>query len=670
MCGIVGILSSSTPPSRIIGRDMLSRLTHRGPDQGFIFYTEKVFLGLRRLSIVHPHGGFQPAFSNDGSIVAIFNGEIFNHLEVREELESNGINIGTGSDGEIIPHAYKYWGLDFVHHLNGQFAIVIWDQNREELLLIRDRVGIRPLFYCHIGGQLLFSSEVKAFLSHKQFSVEPNINTIAEIFSFWTPIDTKTVFKGVHQVGAGYINRFGKDGKLLNSHRYWDIPGSNVEQYETFEESKSALNKALRSSIRLQLKSDVAVGTYTSGGLDSSVINFLVREEIGQENIQTFSVGFNDPLYNESEFQVELCNHLGLTRNLVMCSKDDIYREFQKAVYFAEAPLFRTAPVPMLLLSEKAHDKGIKVVLTGEGSDEVLFGYDIFKEARIRQFWSKQPYSNTRPVLFKRLYQYLPQFQADKFNIAALDFFKRGMEDTLNPLYSHLPRILNCQANLTFLNKSFMSSPEYNDPLKTLVDNLPNNYFDRGPLERCQYLEMKTLLPGYLLSSQGDRMQMANSVEGRFPFLDHNVIEVASKIPLRHKLNGLKDKWVLRELYRKELPESLTNRPKFAYRAPESEAFLSDIDGYVHDLLSEKSINNIGVFNPKSVIMLWDKLKSTSQEFISPRISMAFIQILSTQSLFNSFKHNPLKYINAPKSPYNVVWFNKGKRQIQVEESP
>ncbi|MBF0298295.1 MAG: asparagine synthase (glutamine-hydrolyzing) [Oligoflexia bacterium] len=667
MCGIVGIITPyKADPLKLTG--MLSSIEHRGPDEGYLWNDDyHVALGVQRLSIVNLQNGVQPTFSEEGSICAILNGEIYNYQEIKIELTKYGFNFREGSDAEVIPAAYQYWGIDFASHFNGDFAIVVWDKLRQETILVRDRTGQKPLFYTKSQkGDFLFASEIKALFEDDHVVKELNPVSIAQVFTFWTFVDSHTTFKNIYQVPLGTALKFSLHGDCIKKHVYWDIPYSKGQYsfVNSFHECQMAFKEELKKAVKIRLKADVKVGTYISGGVDSSVINYIVSKELNHKSTEAFSIGFENKIFDESTYQKKLSEHLGINLNEITCSNQDIYENFSNVVYHCEAPLFRTAPVPMYILSKNVQDNNFKVVLTGEGSDEVNWGYDIFRETKIRNFWSKDPSSKLRPQLFRKLYNYLPQFQNTRYLNLTLDFFKRGISDINDPLYSHALRILNSNALIMYFDPEIKKQIENISPIELLKSNLPVDYNNRTILEKCQYLEMKTLLSGYLLSSQGDRMQSAHGIEGRYPYLDHNFIEFAATIPEKYKLNGIADKFILRQTYANFLPNELINRPKFAYRAPEMEAFVEDKHGMVRDVLSKESIENLGIFDSKVVQTLLARLFSDQPKkfsTFSTRDNLAFIQILSTQLLFHLFIVKPKQNKKYFSNKFKMVSFKNKK---------
>jgi asparagine synthase (glutamine-hydrolysing) len=639
MCGIIGGVHRGSLAAEQLGLEMLQQIRYRGPDAGYLHLGEDFFCGVRRLAIVNVQHGHQPTFSEDGRIVAVFNGEIYNHAELKRELTAAGHRVRLGSDAEVIPHAYQQWGLDFPSHFNGDFAIALFDLSARRVVFARDRLGIKPLYFTQTPDGLLFASEVKSLLVHPR--VERNLNPqfLAQLFTFWTSIDGESPFVGIRQVEAGTVATFDFAGRPLCRHQYWEIPyRETAPRFQgTFAECQAAFREEFRKSVALRLQADVPVGTYTSGGIDSAVVNVAAYKDLAHHNTQTFSVAFEDQVFDESEYQQLVAGELGLKSNVVRCSNAAIYENLAQVIHHTESPIFRTAPVPMFLLSRRVAEQGVKVVLTGEGSDEITWGYDIFREAKLRRFWSRQPESQIRPQLFQKLYAYLPQFQNKRHYQLLVDFFKRDMQQTASPLYSHQTRIANSSAMHALLSPQLKQELTDRPATQTLIDSLPENFARRSLLEKCQYLEMRTLLQGYLLSSQGDRMLSAHGVEGRFPYLDHHVIEFLAGVPENFRLRGLQDKAILRETFKADLPPSIFNRPKFAFRAPELAAFVNDEEGFVDYHLRESNLADAGVFDPAAVRAFRYRLQRTPGERFSTRDNLAFVQILSTQVVHDHF---------------------------------
>ncbi len=653
MCGIAGILGygAGHPPSDGELRAMIGALVHRGPDgQGYL-RKGPVGLAHARLSIIDLVGGAQPIHNEDKTVSVVFNGEIFNFVELRASLEQRGHSFYTRSDTEVIVHAYEEHGLDFPEVLNGQFAIALWDAARQRLVLARDRAGIRPLFYTQTGGRFLFASEVKALFALPEVDRRLDLRGLGEAFTYWSPVGARTMFEGVRALPPGHLMTVAADGST-DLRRYWDwtFPSPRELPERSGDEYAEELRALLVDAVRLQLRSDVPVGAYLSGGLDSSVITALI-ERYTNTPLRTFSLSFDDAEFDESPYQRALAEHLGTTSTDVRCRREDIRDAFPRAVWHAETTLLRTAPAPLMLLADRVRAEGYKVVLTGEGADEVFGGYDIFKEARIRRFWARQPASTVRPRLLDRLYPYLGT-SPTAARAFAQSFFREGLEDPALPWFSHLPRWSTTRRAWALFSEDVAAHLARFDPYEAVKANLPAEMRNWLPLQRDQYVEATTLLPGYLLSAQGDRMAMAASVEARFPFLDHRVIELGSRLPPRYKLMGLQEKYILKRAVRDLLPPSITARTKQPYRAPEGQSFFSSGQpaDYVEDLFGEARLRDAGYFDPAAARLLFEKCRRGRA--IGFADNMAFVGVLSTMLLHDQFVRGPRAAMPRPASAH------------------
>ena len=515
----------------------------------------------------------------------VLNGEIFNYIELRQDLERRGHRFTTKSDTETILHAYEEFGAQCLERLNGQFSIAIWDKVNRSLFLARDRLGITPLFYTIHGNQLIFGSEIKALLAYPGMRAEIDPVALQQVFTFWSVQSPKSIFKGISELAPGHY-LIAKD-EQISVNAYWSLdftkqtlPHSENEYLEEFE-------SLLIDSVHLRLRSDVPVGVYLSGGIDSSIITALIRK-YSNYPLETFSISFSDPEYDESQFQLEVANYFNANHNVIKCGYEDIGRIFPEVIWHTETPLLRTAPAPMFLLSRMVNGYGYKVVLTGEGADEFLAGYDIFKEMQIRRFWAKIPNSTLRPILLKRLYTDIEGLFAAQLEYMKA-FFKVGLTDTDSPYYSHALRWNTTGRIIRFLRNSekIVQSP---------FELLPKNYSQWSDLAKAQYIEIMSFLSPYLLSSQGDRMAMGNSVEARQPYLDYRISEFCDHLPDTEKLHSLREKWILKRLGAKLLPEIIWKRLKKPYRAPINQCFFKTTPDYVKELLSEKCIEENGYY--------------------------------------------------------------------------
>ncbi len=630
---------------------MLGLIRHRGPDAFGIYMDDVAGLASTRLSIIDLPGGDQPIHNEDESLWIVYNGEVFNYVELRPGLEARGHKFYTNTDTEVLLHLYEEKGPAMLHDLNGQFGLALWDTRKKQLFLARDRMGIRPLFYKLDGPRITFASEMKAIFADPTAQRTLDPMTLADVFTCWTPVGDNTPFEGIRQVMAGHYAVITPEG--MKTQRYWQIPfGRQRVNGRPFSEWREELKDLLQDACRIRLRADVPVGAYLSGGLDSTYTSSLVKNYFNNK-LCTFSVSFSDSRFDEALFQMKAVQFLGTDHRMIRCTDNDIGEIFPDVVWHAETPLLRTAPAPLFLLSKLVRENNFKVVLTGEGSDEIFAGYDIFKEDKIRRFWAKQPESKVRPKLFARLYSDIFSHADSRAALFLENFFKKGLSQVDSPAYSHMIRWEN-----TALLKGFFSGElqERSTKAGAFIDRftsaLPPDFLDWDPLSRAQYTESTLFLSNYLLSSQGDRMAMAHAVEGRFPFLDYRVVEFATRVPPYYRLRGLKDKFILRAAAADLIPRELAYRQKQPYRAPASRCFFGDhkLD-YVDELLSEESLRDKGYFHPGKVSKLVDKIHRQKGHLLSERENMGLIGILSTQLLDELFIRNfPYRQVVEPEN--------------------
>lgn len=614
---------------------MISQVHHRGPDGTGMYVDGPVGLAHARLSIIDLSGGGQPIHNEDKSIWVVFNGEIFNFIELRRVLEVKGHRFATKSDTEVIVHLYEEHGEDFVDHLNGQFAIALWDGRGRRLVLARDRTGIRPLFFTNVMGRTYFSSEIKSLFAIPEIPRKLSVAGLAQVFTFWSALESATVFEGISSLPPGHVLTIADGKPTLRRYWDWEFPDSQDRDNRTEEECAAQLQELLVDSVRLQLRSDVPVGAYLSGGLDSSIITSTIKH-FTDVPLRTFSVTFEDLEFDERGFQRELVSYLGTDHSEIRCSRADIASAFPKAIWHAETPVVRTGPVPLLLLAGAVRRSGYKVVLTGEGADEVFGGYDLFKEAKVRRFWAQVPGSRWRGSIIARLYPYLKHSPTADVGFAQ-QFFGQGMDQLNKPYFSHIPRWTTTRRIWQFFSGEAKEQLASWDPYSEIEGRLPPQIGKWSPLGRDQYLEAHTLLSGYLLSSQGDRMAMGNSIEARFPFLDHRLIEFANGLPARFKIRGLAEKHILRRAMSQWLPPSIGKRPKQPYRAPDSQSFFlnGNAPGYVEELFSARRLLEAGYFDPAAARKLFEKCRQGRA--IGFADNMAFVGILSTMLVDEMF---------------------------------
>ena len=633
MCGIAGIVAAHGAQIDAESlADMLAMLEHRGPDGRGIHLEPSAGLAHARLSIIDVAGGAQPMTNADETLWITFNGEIFNYVELRESLAARGHRFRSVSDTEVLLHLFEDAGVNAVHQLNGQWAFAIWNSATGTLVLSRDCLGVRPLFYTVCEGQLLFASEIKALFAHPGVSREIDPIGLDNVFTFWSTIAPRTIFSKIHELPPGHTLTW-RDGRITIE-RHWRPTFENTAPRDP-REYRDRLHDLLTGATRLRLRSDVPVGAFLSGGLDSSLIAALAQRETSRP-LRTFSITFDEPEFDESAHQREVVSALGTEHHAMRCSLHDIGHSFPEVVWHTETPLLRTSPAPLYLLSRLVRDSGYKVVLTGEGADEVFGGYDIFKEDKVRRFCAASPASLRRRLLVKRLYPYLPALQRQP--AAALRaFFDESRDDLRDPCFSHLPRWRTTSRAKLLFSDAMRAAIGCYDGRADIVSRLPFEFDAWDPLCRAQHLEMTHLLPGMILSSQGDRVAMAHGVEGRFPFLDRDVVSFAAALPPTLKLRALREKHLVKQVARDTLPASIWRRSKQPYRAPGATAFLGGAAReYVEDLLSPDQLQRDGIFDPLAVDRLVRKLRGGSGS-ASASDDMALVGIVSTQLLVHCF---------------------------------
>lgn len=638
MCGIVGIQNFNETKKISINsiERMISILHHRGPDEKGIYIDDNIGLGHSRLSIIDLFSGSQPIHNEDETLWIVYNGEVYNYPELRNELKKSGHLFYTNTDTEVIVHLYEEMGADCLNHLNGQFAFAIWDTKKKELFLARDRVGIRPLYYTTHNRAFYFASEIKAIFTIEEIEREIDPIAMDQIFTFWTTLPGRTAFKNIKELKPGHFLKVSNN--TIREEKYWDFPFYKREEQLTDSPqviSEKILN-FLEDAVRIRLRADVPVGAYLSGGLDSSGITALIAKNFNK-NVKTFGIRFEEKRFDEGEHQAEMVSYLNVEHSEFYVNNEKIAKYFPDIVWYCENPLLRTAPVPLYLLSGHVNDNGLKVVVTGEGADEIFGGYNIFREALIRNFWAKQPESRIRPRLIEYLYPHI--FTNPRIKKTLYNFFEQGIEDINNPFFSHLIRWNNTKRIKTFFSKDLKISLGAYNCFDELKESLPKDFTKRDCLSKAQYFEQNIFLSNYLLSSQGDRVAMANSLEIRLPYLDYRLIDYMAKVPSVWKILGLNEKHILKKAYKNILPESITKRTKHPYRAPIQQSLSKgNIPEYINDMLSHEMIKRSGLFDQNKVSLLMKKLRSSNSN--NEVDGMALAGILSSQILFFKFIKN------------------------------
>jgi asparagine synthase (glutamine-hydrolysing) len=556
MCGIAGIINYSTDPiDRRIVEGMMDVMRHRGPDGDGVYSGHHAVLGHVRLSIIDVAGSRQPLANEDDTIWVVFNGEIYNYRRLREELAAKGHRLRTQGDTETLVHLYEEYGVKMVDHLLGMFAFAIWDVKRRQLFMARDRMGIKPLYYCRCGGDFVFASELKAFFQHPQIQPRPSEEGLWHYLTYRSVPSPATLFEGLVKVRPGHCVVVSDKG--VDDRCYWDIP---FEQKETVESSRDhdprqieeRVESLLTTSVQRRLISDVPLGAFLSGGVDSSLIVALMSK-LTNAPVRTYSVGFRNFPSSELPYAKIVADQYRTDHHELVLEEDCFADHLEKLTWMRDSPLSEPADVPLYLLSMMAR-QDVKVLLSGEGSDELFGGYPKCAYDRFAPWVSRFPPSWVRAAG------------------SVLPGRMRRVEVALRSLCQRDPAQRWAQWFSPF-------TPQEKALLMPSANHWPNptqEYVNRcagcSPLDAMLYADCKLWLPDNLLD-RGDRMTMAASVEGRVPFLDHELVEYAFSLPADVKVRGLTRKWQIRQIARKYLPSTIIDRAKVGFRLPLTQWF-------------------------------------------------------------------------------------------------
>ncbi len=612
---------------------MLAALGSRGPDAYGVFYDTGVFLGHTRLSIIDPEGGAQPLSLDGGRYWIVFNGEIYNYVELKRELVGLGYSFRTESDTEVLLAALVHWQTAYVEHLNGQWAFAAWDRAKRELTLGRDPHGIRPLYYTYAAGVFRFASTIRTLFCDYRVPRSLDSAGVAEHLTFWGPVNASTAFEGVYQLPPGSTATIPLNGSVAIRPEWApSFPAAGDPPRIDEHEATYWLEARLVDSVRLRFeRSDVPVGVYLSGGLDSSTIA-IILSALGKR-FTAYSLGFTTNEYDESDYQDELAQALGITVDRVMVSPSDVGEAFAESVLLAEQPLVRTAPAPLLLLAQRVRESGLRAVLTGEGADELFGGYDLFREHLLRS--GAAGISTEGADAARSLYSW--QQRSPMRGSGLSQWFLSSHEHRSSSFGSHIGRWRTGASIARFL-EPHLQPPGMEQLKRKLLATLPEAYHHWGPLEQAQYLELALRLPGYILSAQSDRQMMGRSVEGRFPFLDPTVAAFALSLPSDLKIRGMTEKHLLKRVFGPQLPPRIAARSKQPYRAPDAPAFLAAGRlGWFEELLHADALRVSGVLRPAMVGRLIAKARACNGESMSMADNMRVVAVASIALLQHHF---------------------------------
>ena len=575
MCGICGAFSASGPPpaSPKLVSQMQAQLLHRGPDDDGMFLDDRAALGFRRLAIVDLDGGNQPISNENGSLHLICNGEIFNAPSLRKRLIQKGHRFHTGSDVEVILHLYEDLGEALLDELNGQFAFALYDSAKKRLFCARDPFGVAPFFYTTLGNVLVFASEIKAILTYPGVPREVDLTGLDQVLSLPGLVSPRTMFKGIHSLPPGH--KLVADGAGIQSCAYWDLDYPAKSDTSSCGESFSAaVRETLACSVESRLMADVPVGSYLSGGLDSAFITALMAD-FSAEPLHSFSVTFNQPMFDETKYQRLISERTKTLHHTAQHPAEHISAALRRSIWHSECPIKESYNTASLSLSAITRDAGVPVVLSGEGADELFAGYLGYRYDAFRALRGQPSPCMAEADLRKRAF-------------GAADLF---YEKDLLSHEAQRRKLYAAPLAETLQQFCFTNSP--------LVD--ASKVEGRHGVHQRSYLDFKLRLGDHLLGDHGDRMLMANSVEGRFPFLDLDLVQLVTQIPPDQLLRDFDEKFVLKQAAQSHVPAEIIAREKFAFAAPGSAYLLLQNCPWITDLLSPATIRAQGYFDVEAV---------------------------------------------------------------------
>lgn len=595
MCGICGVFEYKEHrpvDSRVLG-NMLDVIKHRGPDDEGTYVHHDLAIGMRRLSIIDLAGGKQPMTNEDGSVVVVFNGEIYNYIELAEQLRQRGHRLKTVSDTEVIAHLYEEDGEACMQHFRGMFGVAIWDTRRQKLMLIRDRMGIKPIYYTQVGDRLIFGSEIKSILQHPDVQVYPDLEAVGNYLSLRYIPAPQTMFKNIKSLPPGHILVCDASGVRVEP--YWDVPfPERPNGHHSEEEYAEELERLLHESVRLRLRSDVPFGAFLSGGVDSSTIVALMSQ-IMQEPVKTFSVGFRRAGNGTDElpYARQVADLFKTDHHEIVIGPGDFIDMAEKVIWHMDQPIADQATVATYMLSHLAAQK-VKMVLTGEGGDELFAGYARYRGEQLSPLFAHLPDFAKSAVLASSAQ--LPGLRRAKLALYALT------QPTEVDRFTSWFALFNRDA------KAAVMTPELT---RALNGNSAEAVFGRQlmqtdaaiPLNRMLYVDTKFWLPDYLLL-RGDKLSMAASLEARLPLLDHKLVEFAASLPPELKLKGSMHKYLLKKVSRKWLPTAIVDRKKAGFPIPIADWFRNQARPFVHDMLSPTALQRRGLFDVNYVSRL------------------------------------------------------------------
>lgn len=596
MCGIGGkmLLREERPVEPSLIEKMTSAMSHRGPDDSGVYTSRKIGLGHRRLSIIDLQTGKQPLSNENNTVWVVFNGEIYNFLELRKELVTRGHTFKTHTDTEVIVHLYEEDGENFVSRLRGMFAIALWDEATETLILARDRVGIKPLYYFMNEESIIFGSEIKSILADRSVPREVNLDGIRLLLTYYYIPGEDTLLKGIKKLLPGHYLKV-RDGKCVNK-EYWDLSFSHQRSDLTLKDAEEKLIEVVNQSVRDHMISDVPVGFLLSGGVDSTALLSHAVEETGKK-IRTFTIGFEGRSFADERYYARLAaDKFGTEHYEMSITSKDFLDFLPKYVWHMEEPVCEPPAVALYYISRLAKDH-VKVLISGEGGDEAFAGYQNYRNLlwleRIKKAAGPLRHVGGRVVSAVTQIQALKRFS--KYGpLMGMDFEEYYLSRTSSPL-----TLFNKNANDFYRSGTFNTSAD-TKRVDTFRESLLPKIKNMHLLNKMLYIDTKTWLPDDLLV-KADKITMANSIELRVPLLDHIVLEYAASLPPDFKLKGFTTKYILKRAFEGRVPDEILHRKKTGFPVPYEQWLSNELSGYVHDLLLDEKTVNRGYFQRETI---------------------------------------------------------------------
>lgn len=593
MCGIVGIYDLAGPrevdPGLLVR--MNNRLTHRGPDEADIFLADGLGLGHRRLSIIDLKGGQQPLFNEDRSVVVVFNGEIFNFQELARDLQGRGHRFRSQSDTEVIVHGWEEWGPDCVHKFRGQFVFALWDSNKRELFLARDRLGIKPLYYTMTpGGRLYFGSELKALLAVDDIARELDPAAIEDYFAYGYVPDPKTIYRNIHKLAPGHLLRLARGNPEVRPRSYWDVPFEPVAAASEDALGEELIER-LREAVKIRMIADVPLGAFLSGGVDSSAVVALMAQA-NEGAVDTCSIGFDHEAFDETGFAAQVAEQYK-TRHVVRRVKSDALDLVDRLADIYDEPFADSSAMPTYRVCGLARER-VTVALSGDGGDEIFAGYRRYRWHHYEEMVRGRMPSSVSAPLFGALGRLYPKLDWAPKVLRAKSTFQALSRDTVGG-YFHSVSVVPDPLRHQLFSRSFETAlGGYH--AEQVVRDWMNRAPTSSPVGRVQYADMKTYLPGDILTKV-DRASMAHSLEVRVPLLDHKFLEWASGIPTRLALNGREGKYIFKKALERHLPRGVLYREKMGFAVPLAKWFRGDLSGRLEDCMTDSVLRDTGMFD-------------------------------------------------------------------------